>query len=102
MIDTPRIIRSTAKFAAVIPLDIPRSDMMEAFGPAVSELLAALSAQGLKPNGSAFAHHLRMTPERFNFEVGFQVSTPVRPQGARQARHAAGCHGGTHGVPRRL
>ncbi len=81
MIEPPRITHSTAKFAAVIHLDIPRSEMMQAFGPAAEELLAALAVQGIKPNGSAFAHHLQMTPERFDFELGFLVSTPVKAAG---------------------
>ena len=81
MIDTRRITQSTAKFAAVIPLDIPRSDMMQVFGPAVSELPAASAAQDIQPNGLAFAHHRRMIPERFDLEVGFLIGTPVKAAG---------------------
>lgn len=106
MIDTPRIIHSKAQFAAVIALDIPRAEMMQAFGPAVSELLDVLAAQGLQPNGSAFAHHLRMPPGRFDVEVGFRVSTPVKAAGrvrpgslpaATVARTVH--HGGYEGLP---
>jgi len=59
MLDTPQIIQTTAQTAAVIHLTVPRSDMMKVFGPAAGELMAALAAQGMKPEGAIFAHHLR-------------------------------------------
>lgn len=106
MIDTPHLTDSAEQIAAVIHLDIPRTDMMQAFGPAVNELLAALAAQGIAPQGAAFAHHLAMTPERFDFELGFFVSTPVvaagrvRPGVLRAARVARTvCHGAYEGLP---
>lgn len=81
MLDTPQIIETTAQAAAVIHLTIPRSDMMKVFGPAVGELMAALSAQGQKPGGPVFAHHLKMSADTFNFELGVKVSTLVRATG---------------------
>lgn len=103
MIDAPHLTNSAEQIAAVIHLDIPRTDMMQAFGPAVSELLDVLAAQDIKPNGSAFAHHRRMTPERFDFELGFFVSIPVvaagrvRPGVPRAARTVY--HGAYEGLP---
>ena len=61
---------TTDQEAAVIRLTIARSEMMKVFGPAVSELMAALAAQGVKPVGAVFAHHLRMSPDTFDFELG--------------------------------
>ncbi|HAN55519.1 MAG TPA: hypothetical protein DCQ77_04720 [Betaproteobacteria bacterium] len=84
MIDTPYITHSPAQLAAVIHLNIPRATMMQVFGPAVDELLAALASQDITPNGSAFAHHLTMSPDRFDFELGFFVSTPVTAVGRVQ------------------
>lgn len=81
MLDTPQIIETTAREAAVIHLTVPRSDMMKVFGPAVGELMAALSAQGQKPDGPVFAHHLMMSADTFNFELGVKVSTPVKATG---------------------
>ena len=81
MLDTPKIIHTTAQAAAVIHLTVPRSDMMKVFGPAVGELMAALSAQGLKPDGPVFAHHLRMSAESFDFELGVKVAAPVKANG---------------------
>ncbi len=81
MLAEPRIINTTAQEAAVIHLTIPRDEMMRHFGPAVGELLAELHAQGVEPVGGAFAHHLKMTPETFDFELGIKVSSPVKDNG---------------------
>jgi effector-binding domain-containing protein len=81
MLDTPRIITTDVQDAAVIRLTIPRSEMMTAFGSAVGELMAALAAQGVKPVGALFAHHLTMSPETFDFELGVTVSAPVKVTG---------------------
>jgi len=58
MIESPKIVQTTAHQAAVIHLTIPRSEMMTKFGPAVQELMATLADQGVKPVGAVFAHHL--------------------------------------------
>ena len=81
MLDTPQIIQTTAQTAAVIHLTVPRSDMMKVFGPAAAELMAALAAQGMKPEGAIFAHHLKMSADNFDFELGVRVSTPVKATG---------------------
>jgi effector-binding domain-containing protein len=81
MLDTPQIIQTTAQTAAVIHLTVPRSDMMKVFGPAAGELMAALAAQGMKPEGAIFAHHLKMSAGNFDFELGVRVSTPVKATG---------------------
>jgi effector-binding domain-containing protein len=81
MIDTPQILRTSAQQAAVIHLAIPRAEMMAVFGPGIEELLAVLSEQGIKPQGAAFAHHLRMSPGTFDFELGFVVDKPVQASG---------------------
>ncbi|MEO8314533.1 MAG: GyrI-like domain-containing protein [Pseudomonadota bacterium] len=81
MISTPHVIETTAQEAAVIQLSIARSAMMREFGPAVAELLAALHAQGIEPIGAVFAHHLKMTSDTFDFELGIKVATPVKENG---------------------
>lgn len=85
MIETPIITYSTARLTAIIHLDIPRSEMQQVFPLAVNELLSVLSAQFIVPQGSAFAHHLVMTPDRFNFELGFFINMPVQASGRVQA-----------------
>src|ERR1700704_1689302 len=81
MISAPQIIQTDAQEAAVIRLTIPRSEMMKVFGPAVGELMSALAAQGVEPVGAVFAHHLKMSPDLFDFELGVKVSTPVKATG---------------------
>ena len=81
MIDTPQIVQTSVQKAAVIRLTIPRSEMMKVFGPAVSELMAALAAQGVEPVGAVFAHHLKINPDTFDFELGVKVSAPVKATG---------------------
>jgi effector-binding domain-containing protein len=81
MLATPQIVQSSVQEAAVIRLTIPRSEMMKVFGPAVGELMAALAAQGVEPVGAVFAHHLRMPPDTFDFELGVKVATSVKASG---------------------
>jgi len=81
MISTPQIVQTPAQEAAVIRLTIPRSQMPKQFGPAVGELLQELNRQGIEPVGAVFAHHFRITPETFDFELGIKVATPVSDNG---------------------
>ena len=86
MLATPQIIQTNAQAAAVIRLTIPRSEMMTAFGPAVGDLMTTLAAQGVEPVGAVFAHHLKMTPDTFDFELGVKVAAPVKATRPRQVR----------------
>ena len=70
MLATPEIINTDVQDAAVIHLTVPRSEMMKVFGPAVGELMATLAAQNVEPVGAVFAHHLKMSPDIFDFELG--------------------------------
>jgi effector-binding domain-containing protein len=81
MLATPQIIQTDTQQAAVIHLTLPRSEMMKTFGPAVGELMSALAAQGVEPIGAVFAHHLKMSPDNFDFELGVKVAAPVNPAG---------------------
>jgi effector-binding domain-containing protein len=81
MLDTPQVTRATAQAAAVIRLTIPRSQIREAMGPAMGEVLSVVQAQGIGPAGPLFSHHFAMNPETFDFEVGVPVRSPVTPQG---------------------
>jgi effector-binding domain-containing protein len=81
MLATPQIVQTNAQAAAVIRLTIPRSEMMKVFGPAVGDLMTTLAAQGVEPVGAVFAHHLKMTPDTFDFELGVKVAAPVKATG---------------------
>lgn len=81
MISTPQILHTDAEAAAVIRLTVPRDEMRKVFGPAVGELMAALAGQGVKPSSAIFAHHLKMSPDTFDFELGVKVDAPVKATG---------------------
>jgi effector-binding domain-containing protein len=81
MISAPTILATQAETGAVIHLVVPRSEMMKAFGPAVGELMAELQKQGVMPIGAVFAHHLKMSSETFDFELGVRVTAPVKAAG---------------------
>lgn len=81
MISTPTIIQTEAHAAAIIHITTPRHEMMKVFGPAVAELMSALAAQGVEPIGAVFAHHLKMSPGVFDFELGVKVTAPVTATG---------------------
>jgi hypothetical protein len=50
---------------------------MKVFGPVVGELMAALAVQGVGPVGAGFAHHLKMTSDTFDFELGVVVESVI-------------------------
>ena len=81
MIATPQITQTVMQHTACIHLVIPLAERMHAFGRALDELFGVLSAQDISPVGSAFAHHLRMSPENFDFEIGFITATLVTAAG---------------------
>lgn len=81
MIDTPEIVLTEPRHAAVIRLTIPREEIRDAMGRAIAELMGALAAQGIPPAGPVFSHHFRMDPEFFDFEVGVPVEGDVEASG---------------------
>lgn len=86
MIDPPAITTTSALRAAVIRLVIPRADMASVFGPAVAEVMRVARAQGAEVTGPVFAHHLRMDPALFDFELGVPVSRPIERAARVEAR----------------
>jgi effector-binding domain-containing protein len=85
MLSTPEIVHTRAEPAAIIRLVIPRSEMMKQFGPAVGELMATLAAQDIIPVGAVFAHHLKMSADSFDFELGVRTASAVQPAGRVRA-----------------
>ena len=111
MIDKPQIKTTAEQHTACIRLKVTLAEMMQAFGPAVEELVATLTKQGMPPTGAAFAHHFRITggdgvPKEFDFEVGFTTEKPVAPAGrvyasqwpAQRVAHTT-YHGPYEGLP---
>lgn len=81
MIDEPSVLKHERQHTAVIRLTIPRTRIQEVMGPAIGEVMATVAAQGIAPTGAVFSHHFRMDPEKFDFEVGVPVASPVAPAG---------------------
>ena len=75
MIDPPQVVQTDHQLTAVIHLTVPRKDIQAVMGPAIGEVMAATSSQGVGPAGPVFSHHLRMEPDVFDFEVGVPVMT---------------------------
>ena len=85
MLDQPVFVQTEAQVAAVIHITVPRDQIQEVMGPAIHEVIDAVTKQGIGPVGAVFAHHFGMTPGIFNFEVGVPVSGPVSPTGRVKA-----------------
>jgi effector-binding domain-containing protein len=81
MLEPLQLTQSPARAAAVIPLRIPLQDLPSVMGPAITELLAALAAQGVAPAGPLFNRVLATDAGVFDMEVGVVVSAPVAPAG---------------------
>jgi effector-binding domain-containing protein len=107
MLDTPRITPTTAQLAAMIHLTIPRDEIRSVMGPGLREVMAALAAQGVRPAGPWFTHHLRMDPAIFDFEICVPVAVPIVATGrvkpgqlpASKAVARTIYHGGYEGLP---
>src|SRR5947209_4580583 len=81
MIETPRIVETSAQRTAVIRITIPRNEIRNVMGPSLGELFAGLAAQGVEPAGPWYTHHLKMDPATFDFEIGVPVGAVVKPSG---------------------
>jgi effector-binding domain-containing protein len=81
MIETPQVTESQAQRTAVIRLTVPRTEIQRVMGPAIQEVVETAAAQGVGPAGPVYAHHFRMSPETFDFEVSVPVAAPVTPAG---------------------
>ena len=81
MIDPPKLLKTAAQTTAVIHVTVPRAEIRSAMGAGRSELAQVLAAQGVKPSGPWFSHHLTLSPQTFDFELGVPVDQPVAAQG---------------------
>jgi effector-binding domain-containing protein len=81
MIEAPQIVPAPAQLIATLHIETPRSKMQQVMGPGIGEVMAAVKTQGIGPSGPWFAHHHKMTPDSFNFDICVPVSAPVTPIG---------------------
>lgn len=81
MISTPEVIRTTEIATAVIPLVVPGREMPKYMDPAIEELIKTITGQGNSIVGPMFSYHQRRPSDTFDFEIGFPVAKPVKPEG---------------------
>jgi effector-binding domain-containing protein len=81
MIETPKLVDTPMQLVAIVHIETPRSKMQQVMGPGIGEVMAAVKAQGIGPAGPWFAHHLKMTPDAFDFDICVPVSSPVSAVG---------------------
>ncbi len=80
MIEAPAIVQTEALPYAFIHLTIPRTEMHAVLPPTLTELFAAVKAQGL-PIVPWFAHHLTLSEGDFDFETCIPVDSTFQPTG---------------------
>lgn len=81
MIEKPTLTRTSEQLTAMVHVTVPRAEIQKAMGPGISEVKAAIAAQGIAAAGPWLTHHLKMDPEVFDFEICVPVKTPVSPEG---------------------
>jgi effector-binding domain-containing protein len=81
MIETPKLVDAPIQLVAIVHIQTPRSKMQQVMGPGIGEVMAAVKGQGIGPTGPWFAHHLKMTPDAFDFDICVPVSSPVSAVG---------------------
>src|SRR5260221_5833950 len=86
MIETPQVAETPAQLVATIHIETPRSSIQHVMGAGIGEAMAAVKAQGIGPARPGVAHHLRMTPEAFDFDICVPGSAPVTAAGRVQPR----------------
>ena len=81
MIDPPEITQTTAQHTAIIHVVVARDEIQNVMGPGISELMAAIAAQGIAPTGAWFTHHVRRPTDTFDFEISVPVAKPIAAAG---------------------
>jgi effector-binding domain-containing protein len=79
MIETPHIVEFAGFDLAAIRIQVPPTDMQKAMGPAVQEVMSALTAQGIKPAGPLCDHYFRLDSTVLDFEVGVPIDRVFVP-----------------------
>jgi effector-binding domain-containing protein len=85
MLETPRILQTTAQPRVFIHVTVPQEEMQNVMGPTLQELVRTIAAQGVAPAGPWFTHHLRRPADTFDFEVSVPVARTVRSDGRVRA-----------------
>lgn len=81
MIDTPHLTQSTAQRTAAISLVVPTSEIQQIMDPAIQELIATVTGQGVVPSGPLLSYHRKRPSDVFDFEISLPVPAPITPAG---------------------
>ncbi len=81
MIDTPYLTQSESIITACIPLVVPTSEICEIMDPAIQELIATVTGQGVIPSGPLLSYHRKRPSDVFDFEISLPVPAPIPPAG---------------------
>ena len=81
MIDTPAIVTTSVQLMACIHVTVARSEIQRVMGPGLKEIMETIGAQGAKPSGPWFTHHLKIEPGSFDFEICVPVEAKIRASG---------------------
>lgn len=85
MIDAPFVVTTEPMLIAKIPFTIPWLQVRQVMGPAISEVKAAVAAQGIGAPAPWFTHYLKLDPALTDFEVCVPVTRPVVETGRVRA-----------------
>ena len=81
MLVTPQFIQTEEQLTAVIHLTVPRAEISNVMGPAITEIMSSIAAQGATITGPCFSYHQKRPTDTFDFEVDFPVSQPITAAG---------------------
>jgi len=82
VLENLRVVNLAPRHFAGLHLIIPKAAIQSEMGPGLRAVQAALAQQGVSPAGPWFAHHLRIDPAGWDFEIGVPVARPIAPAGS--------------------
>jgi uncharacterized protein YndB with AHSA1/START domain/effector-binding domain-containing protein len=85
LLDPPQVCETAARLTAYVHLTVPRTEIQKVMGPGIGEVMAAIAASGAAPAGPWFTHHLKIDPQKFDFEICVPVKEPVVATGRVQS-----------------
>jgi len=81
LIGIPEVVEMEAQLTAVIPLNIPVSQVREMMGPGIKEVYDVLKVQGVPPTGAWANHHFKNPSSHFDFEIVVPIAKPITANG---------------------
>jgi len=75
-LESPGIVATEPQSVATISLCVPWAEMRHVMMPGLSELRAAVAAQGIGADGAWFTYHFRMPTDTLDFAICVPVVSP--------------------------